>query len=217
MNFAESNSRQTLRGHFLKWNRRAIARIIGLGILLWGGSVQAADVYWNLTDFVSSAQATRRVYITPLNAPIVIGTNIITGDRRTFTNDSSGMLVVSNLVTPASYKIEFVGQYTATTFTNTFSVETNGWLNAKDFLSASLAVGSTVAYSQTASDARFVAKSGGSATNLALSGGSASNFALSGTLTVGGSATITTNFSVLVPGGGTNTLVYTNGVLIGVQ
>lgn len=130
--------------------------ILALLLAVFTLTLQAADVYWSIADFTGTASATNRIFITPLSVPNTSSSNVITGDRRTFTNDASGVLVVSNLVTPGSYKVEIVGPYVTTTFTNTFATETNGYLNGKDFLSARLAVGSTVAYSQTASDARYL-------------------------------------------------------------
>jgi hypothetical protein len=131
----------------------------------------------------------RRIYITPINAPFVY-TNIISGDRRSFTNDSSGTLTVSNVVTPGSYEVDFVGTYVTLSFTNTFPATNIGSiLDGKDWISAPTNTPSgAVAYSMASADARFA---------LLFTG-------------------LTTNIDLIRPGPVTNWLHFSNGLLIAI-
>jgi len=144
-------------------------------------------VQYNFADFTSTPQTLKRIYITPVSSPLVESTNIISGDRRTFTNDSSGVLIVTNVVTPASYEIDFVGSYMTLTFTNTFPSTNDGvLLNAKDWISAGTNLPSgSVAYSMASADARFAPLFSG----------------------------LTTNVNFIRPGPLTNTMQFSNGVL----
>jgi len=120
------------------------------------------NVRYDFSDFTLNAQGVRRINITPINAPMVY-TNIISGDRLSFTNNSSGALIVTNLVAPGSYEVDFVGRFQTLSFTNTFP-ETNAGvtLNAKDFISAPTNTPTgAVAYSMASADARFAPISGG--------------------------------------------------------
>mgnify|MGYP007051389330 CR=1 FL=1 len=67
-------------------------------------SAHAVDVQWYFSDFTATPQTVRRVYITPLSTPTTSGNYIVVGDRRTFTNDASGSLIVSNLVVGSTLK-----------------------------------------------------------------------------------------------------------------
>lgn len=186
-------------------------------------TASAVDVQWIFSDFTGTTTTNKRVYITPLTIPGVSGTNIIQGDRRTYTNDATGSLIVSNLVPGASYRVEFVGAYITTTITNTFATNATGFVNGKDYLSTTLATaGDAVAYSQTAADARFAAK-----TNTALYGtvklapAATLNYVWTATNSngagywVAASAGAATN--VVWPVAGTNVTMQTNGLAVTVN
>lgn len=145
-----------------------------LGLLLMAGcySVQGADVVYNIRDFTTSTNL-RKAQITPLSTPAVIGTNIIQSDRLPFTNITDGSFTVTNMVGPVTYRVELIGPFTTTTFTNLIP-DTNITINAKDYISSTITPGATVGYSQTSVDAKFraltnilyVAKSGNDSTGL---------------------------------------------------
>ncbi len=118
-------------------------------------AAQVADVRYTFGDFTTSPSSVRRVQITPIQGYNATGSTIITGDRRTFTNDSSGVLIVSNVVVGASYRVDLNGQYTVTSFTNTFPSGTTGLVEAVDYISVPTNAAGTVAFSMTASDLRY--------------------------------------------------------------
>lgn len=162
-------------------------------------------VQWYFSDFTSTPQTLRKVYVTPLFAPW-LGTNfIVMGDRRTFTNDGSGSLIISNLLVPESYEVDFVGPDRVTTITNTFPL-TNGFVNAAQENGRFISVGTNlpgglVAYSETASDARYLFNNNGRGTNETFYGAFNANGAgvtnISGSNVVGavGQATNASNLS----------------------
>ncbi|HEV2210864.1 MAG TPA: hypothetical protein VG167_18985 [Verrucomicrobiae bacterium] len=116
-----------------------------------------AAVQWIWGDYTQTPETNRVIYITPLSAPwLPAGGQITSGDRLRYTNDSSGSLIVSNVITPGSYEVDFIGKYVTTIITNTFPL-TNGFINGKWFISVPTnSPASGVAYSQAQSDARFV-------------------------------------------------------------
>ncbi len=129
-----------------------------LALLLLAASAnaaQVADVRYTFSDFTTSPSSVRRVQITPIQGYNATDSTIITGDRRTFTNDSSGVLIVSNVVAGASYRVDLNGQYTVTSFTNTFPSGTTGLVEAVDYISVPTNAAGTVAFSMTASDLRY--------------------------------------------------------------
>jgi hypothetical protein len=120
---------------------------------------------YTFADFQQNPLTTRALQITPLFTITESGTNFITGDRRRYTNSVTGYVPVSGMV-PGGYRIEFFGPYTTTTFTNVFGTNVTGTVNAKDYVSASLAVNSfTTAFSQAQSTARFHDVAGDTSTN----------------------------------------------------
>ena len=128
-----------------------------LFVFLFVFNLFAADVRWTFVDFTATPQAVKKIYITPIASYGTSTTNIITGDRRTFTNDSSGSLIVSNVIVGRTYRVEFVGSFTSTIITNSFDTNVTGFVEASDplYLDVPIRDGSTVAYSKAASDARF--------------------------------------------------------------
>lgn len=130
----------------------------------------AADVRWTFVDFTSSPQSVKKVYITPIAAYGTNSTNIVTGDRRTYTNNSSGSLIVSNVIVGRSYRVELQGPFTETVITNSFDSSVSGFVEAVSYISAPLSDGGLTSYSKTAADARFHNVSGDTSTNAAFRG-----------------------------------------------
>jgi len=130
----------------------------------------AADVRWTFVDFTSSPQSVKKVYITPIAAYGTNSTNIVTGDRRTYTNNSSGSLIVSNVIVGRSYRVELQGPFTETVITNSFDSSVSGFVEAVSYISAPLSDGGLSSYSKTAADARFHNVSGDTSTNAAFRG-----------------------------------------------
>lgn len=111
---------------------------------------------WKFADFTQSPQGIRSVYITPqAGTPAVWGSNTITFDRKAYRADSSGSLVVSNMI-PGVYLVEFQGFYKTTTYTNYFDTNCVGLVNASGYLAVSTNLpGNVYAYSTGAADAKF--------------------------------------------------------------
>jgi hypothetical protein len=143
------------------------ARLLIAFVLAWclnaGASTNVFHAQWVFTDFAQSPQAVRQVYLTPLWTVTSTGTTnfIAVGSQRTSKQTGGGgSLTVSNMIAGA-YRVEFSGAYTLVTFTNVFGTNVTGLVNAGDpqYLSAAIPVnGSTVAYSQDATDALLAAK-----------------------------------------------------------
>lgn len=130
----------------------------------------AAEVEWRFADFTANPLTVRRVMITPI-APVGVSEGrIITGDRQTYTNNGTGSLIVSNLVVGRSYRVEFIGPFANTVFTNAFDANVTGFVNAANFLAAPIQDGAVVAYSQVQANARFHRRSGDTSTNASFYG-----------------------------------------------
>ena len=94
----------------------------------------ASNVLFNLADFTTATITNRVVMITPQSTPMASGTNIISSDRIRYATDTNGQFTVTNMIGPATYKVELLGAYATTPF---FITLTNGSasVNAKDFIS----------------------------------------------------------------------------------
>jgi hypothetical protein len=164
-----------------------------------------ATIQWQFGNYTTQPAAGARVVITPI-APSTNGTMIVIGDRRTFTNDVTGSLIVSNVIVPASYQVQLFGPYGITTITNSFP-DTNGFINAGNFISPYVGNsgyglfsgsfgGNAAGLSNANASALFgsgvipsqylpAGTGGGSATNaISNNGGSGTNTTLRGTTTV---------------------------------
>ena len=135
------------------------------------------DVVYNLADF-SGAATVKKVRITPINAPSVIGSNIVDKSTKEYTNFVNGSFTVTNMAGPLAYLIEVYSGTAITPFTNAIP-DTNGTIYAKNCIGAPLPTDATVGYTRSQADSRFVLKTNGSAFGL-----SASNTTLKGTLTI---------------------------------
>lgn len=154
------------------WGRLALglAVICNFAFCILHCSADGFNARYTFTDFGQNPITTRRMNVYPLWIVTVSGTNLVTGDRLTYTNDSTGNVIVSNMVA-GGYKIEFLGQYTTTIFTNVFGTNVAGNVSAKDYVTAMLQVNpATVAYSQAQADARFHRRAGDSSTNATFRG-----------------------------------------------
>jgi hypothetical protein len=179
----------------------------------------AADVRWTYSDFTTTAQTVKKVYITPIASYGTNGNTIITGDRRVFTNDSAGSLIVSNLIVGRSYRVEFKGAYTDTVITNSFDSTVTGFVEAVNYIAAPLSDGGLTSYSKTAADARFHNVSGDTSTNAAFRGtfkipaGASVGYVLTAT-NADGSGAWQVGTSIAA---GTNIVTVTNGSLVTVH
>ncbi len=134
--------------------------ILAAALLLAAARSQAATspaaVQWTFHEQDGTPAAGRKVYITPLSAPNIDGANIGTLDRQTYTTDAAGSLIVSNLITPASYRVELAGRFITTAITNTFPL-TNGLIAAAGFTSTSPgSPDAAAAWTIAQSDARYL-------------------------------------------------------------
>ncbi len=124
-------------------------------------------VQWFFSDFTLSPQGVKGITVEPLEAYTVSGTNIVTGDRIKRTVLAGGSVTISNMI-PGSYRVTFAGSSVNTIFTNSFGTNVSGLVNAKDYVTISTNLPNGLnAYSQTAADALFFPKSGGTMTGAA--------------------------------------------------
>jgi len=181
-----------------------------------------ADVRWTYSDFTTTAQTVKKVYITPIASYGTNGNTIITGDRRVFTNDSAGSLIVSNLIVGRSYRVEFKGAYTDTVITNSFDSTVTGFVEAVNYIAAPLSDDGLTSYSKTAADARFHNVSGDTSTNAAFRGtfkipaGASVGYVLTAT-NADGSGAWQVGASGTSIAAGTNIVTVTNGSLVTVH
>jgi hypothetical protein len=115
---------------------------------------------WYFQNFTQNPQAIRQVYLTPLwNVAINGATNINVGQRQSKQTDSSGSLIVSNMIY-GSYLVEFVGQNRTNGFTNCFdvSIATNSLVNAANYICVGTNSTDTsgFAYTKSQSNGRFM-------------------------------------------------------------
>jgi len=131
-----------------------LTTLILLTLLLPG---RAADVVINFGDFQLSTNdlAGASVNVIPTSTPSIANGKFVTSDRRKFACDGAASLTLSNIVY-GSYTIQIEGPWTKTAF-GIVVPDTNITLNATSIVSsATIVPGSTVAYTQVASDARYV-------------------------------------------------------------
>lgn len=127
-------------------------------------------VQWLFRDASSNVLSIKQVFIQPIAAyGVDASTVIISGDRLSKTSDSTGSLIVSNLFNGRSYRVQLIGPFIQTTFTNSFdtNVTSGAVINGADpaYLAAPVRDTGVIAYSQTAADARFHQVAGDTSTN----------------------------------------------------
>lgn len=122
-----------------------------------------ATMQWTLQDHVAGALTVRKIYQEPIYYVGVFGTNFVTGDRRTITNGTPGVLwntntltiIVTNLYAGALRTI-IPGPYKETILTNTVP-DTNGFVLATDYTGVATNLPQySFAYSQAVSDSRYI-------------------------------------------------------------
>jgi len=110
-------------------------KVIAALLLLTGFTAHAQfAAQWNFQDFTQNRQPVKQVYLTLLANIQPNGvTNIVASQRQSKQTDSSGSLIVSNLVY-GMYRVEFVGPTRTNAFTNSFptTIATNSLVNAAD-------------------------------------------------------------------------------------
>lgn len=132
-------------------------KLFGLFALLATFNASAFNCRWNFTDFTQGGLNVRAVYITTIAPYGISGTNILTGDRRSYTTANNSSLTVSNMVNGRSYRVEFLGPTTTTTITNNFDTNVVGNVNAVDYLTPPTIVdGNAFGWSRNQADARFL-------------------------------------------------------------
>lgn len=105
-----------------------------LAILLCPITVFAADVTFNLTDFLGTVETLKRktVRIDPRSTARANVTNVVLSERRFFSTGTNGIFTATNMV-EGLYGVTVFGQ----NYTNVFYVNipsTNGTLQASDYL-----------------------------------------------------------------------------------
>jgi hypothetical protein len=134
-----------------------------------GASTNVFHAQWFFVNDRNEPLTNRTVNITPLWTVTDSGTNLAIGNQRYPRNTTNtGSITISNLVA-GGYRVEYSGPFSLVTFTNVFPTNIFGLINAGDslYLSAAIPVnGATVAYSQTAADARFLNAAGDDGSNL---------------------------------------------------
>lgn len=132
-------------------------------LLLAAATVQAAHVQfqWSQFNLQSNLLTNRIFFITPMSAPAGSGNNVISGDRRPYTNDVSATATASNMVVGA-YKVDLTGPYAQTTFLICVP-DTNALIQASTIICSptNLPTPGTMAFSSSASDMRYVRHTNG--------------------------------------------------------
>ena len=186
---------------------------------------------WNSADFAGVALSNKLVFITPIAPYGVDGSTLINRDRRRYTNDAFGELIVENMYNGRSYRVEFQGRFEDMVITNSFDTNVTGLVNGADplYLTAPIRDGNVFGYSQAAADRLFLRRTNGTGSTMTMAGtntfqaislggetrtswptgGSGSGVSV----TVTGGLTASTNGSlVTVSGPSTNNLATTNYV-----
>jgi len=211
-------------------------KLFGLLALLAASNALAFNCRWNFTDFTQGGLNVRAVYITTIAPYGISGTNILTGDRRSYTTANNSSLTVSNMVNGRSYRVEFLGPTTTTTITNNFDTNVVGNVNAVDYLTPPTIVdGNAFGWSRNQADARFLRTNINQylrqGTNIVYVTNTDGSLTIHGTatggsgvgVTAGGDSTATTNSGVVtvsttIPvkgvAAGTNVLASTNGAVV---
>ncbi len=190
-----------------------LSGLCALCFLLFNSPVYAGQFacQWNSADFAGVPLSNKFVFITPIAPYGVDGSTLINRDRRRYTNDSSGSLIVSNMFNGRSYRVEFTGRFEDMVITNSFATNVTGLVNGALYLPAEIRDGSTLAYSQTAADGRFLQRSNGSGARVTLADTNTFD-----AISLGGEARISWPRSGIatLEGSGTNTLLYDNGGIL---
>ncbi len=138
----------------------------------WLQVAGAADVVIPMGSFQLNPFQGRRLTITPTNFPSVSGNILVLEDYGKFTTDSSGQVIVTNMVA-GSYVGEIVGTNKTSYFTFTVP-NTNATLQVVDLLSSGTNdPGVGVAFSQVSSDRRYALRTNGNAHALKLTSSNA--------------------------------------------
>lgn len=154
-----------------------------LALLLLTLSAFGADVNYSFVSPTNAPMALRRMELKPLYPYGTNSTAIVTSDTLTFTNNSGGELVVSNVVVGYSYRVTLYGYYNnPTIFTNSFDSSVDGYVNARDYITTN-AISATAlsAYdyryvllptnNATATDGQVISKTGNKTKYVTASGG----------------------------------------------
>ena len=124
-------------------------------IVLLGMPLQSAHILFNLEDFVTNPLSIKQVKLTPTDQPSAVGTFIVTKDTRTQQTGTNGSTTFSNVVA-GEYRVDVVGPTLTTTFT-ILVTNTSATINANLIMSSGTNISpSSVAYSMTSADGRFL-------------------------------------------------------------
>jgi len=136
--------------------------LLGLWTLGFGlGTCRGGNfhVQWIFRDSISNVLALKVVWIQPLQNYGTSGSYVLTGDRITKTSRPDGSLIVSNLFNGRCYRVEILGPYIHTVFTNCFGTNVTGLVNGADptYLPGITILNNNIlAWSQAASDLRYL-------------------------------------------------------------
>lgn len=118
-------------------------------------TAEAFNCTWQFSDFTMSSEGVKKVILLPI-APYGVSGNILLPDKIQKNTDTNSTVTISNIVPGYMYQVTFYGNSVSTIFTNYFGTNVTGNVNAKDYFPASTNLsGGQVAYSQSASDARY--------------------------------------------------------------
>ena len=97
---------------------------------------KAADVTFNLTDFIGTVQNLQRktAIVEPLTTVRQNGSNVVVSERRYYSTGKEGIFIATNM-NEGLYQVRVYGN----TFTSVFRVNipsTNGTLTASDYLTS---------------------------------------------------------------------------------
>jgi hypothetical protein len=96
-------------------------------------------VQFNLADFALAGSLTNRtLHMTPLTSPLLSGSTVVSGDRRSYNTGTNQSVTASNVST-AIYKVELVGDFKTTVF-NILVPDTNTTVIASELVVSAVSV-----------------------------------------------------------------------------
>lgn len=111
-----------------------------LALILCIASTQAADVTFNLADFTAGVITNRQVKIEPKSTPRAGPSNAVLSRDSLFRySDTNGTFTVTNMQY-GTYQCTLMGPYAKTEF-RIYLIDTNGAVNASDYIVSGSATG----------------------------------------------------------------------------
>lgn len=110
--------------------------LLAIGLLAIAAAAVAADVTFNLTDFLGTVDTLKRkqVIIEHRNTVRANGVNVVTGERRFFNTGTNAVFTTTNMLDGLYRTTVYGGNYTSVFHINI--PDTNGAINASDYITS---------------------------------------------------------------------------------